>query len=232
MQGSPTQPQRPSGISSSQSETSAAFQSPRHTTPVLQVCEDIESIAVRRACGVVITLLTTDVTQIGQRPGRAPPIPGFPKCRKRLLIEVASDRHLALLTRYVTLLIDRPRGPAAIAKLLKDTCGLTQGRLGCRIVTANSDYIGKIMKAPCGCQSVRERTPALDASFKIHLRRGVITAISCGDCQRIQRCTSAPSIAQFLIEKETLFEKMLRCRIIAQRRSQSAKENRDLSPFF
>src|ERR1700693_4714872 len=107
MPGSRSQPQRTSGISASQSETSAAFQSPRHTTPVLQVCEDLESFAVGRACGLVITLLTTDVTQISQRPGRAPPIPGFPERRKRLLIEVASDCHLALLTRDVTLLIDR-----------------------------------------------------------------------------------------------------------------------------
>src|ERR1700686_1468218 len=131
MRSSPSQPQCTSGISSSQSETSAAFQGPRHTTPVLQVCEDFESFAVRRACGVVITLLTTDVTQIGQRPGRAPPIPGFPKGRKRLLIELACDRHLTLLARYVTLLIDGPSGAAAIAKFLKDTCGLTQCRLGC-----------------------------------------------------------------------------------------------------
>src|ERR1700692_4583416 len=97
MHSSRSQPQRTSGISSSQCETSAAFQSPRHTTPVLQVGKDLESFAIRRACGVVITLLTTDVTEIGQRPGRAPPIPRFPERRKRLLIEVAGDCHLALL---------------------------------------------------------------------------------------------------------------------------------------
>src|ERR1700719_3119628 len=131
MHSSRSQPQCTSGMSSRQSETSAAFQSPRHTTPVLQVCEDLESFAVRSACGLVITLLTTDVTQIGQRPGQAPSIPGFPERRKRLLIEVASDCRLSLLARDVPLLIDRPRGAAAIAKLLENTCGLTQGRLGC-----------------------------------------------------------------------------------------------------
>src|ERR1700758_5873540 len=131
MRSSPSQRQRTSGMSSSQSETSAAFQSPRHTTPVFKVCEDFESLAIGRACGVVITLLTTDVTQIGQRPGRTPPISGFPKCLKRSLIQVARACHLALLTRYVTLLIDRPRRAAAIAKFLKDSRSLTQGGLGC-----------------------------------------------------------------------------------------------------
>src|SRR5579864_7444009 len=174
-------PQRTRGISSRQSETSATFQSPRHTPAVLEFCEDLEGFAVRRACGLVITLLTTNVSQIGQRPGRTPPIPRFLKCRKSLLIERACDRYLTLLTRDVTLLIDRPGGAAAIAKFLKETGGLTQCGLRGRIVAANLNHVGQVMKATCGCRSVRESAPALEAFLKIQLRRGVVTAISCGD---------------------------------------------------
>ena len=114
------------GVSLSQRQTSEAFQRPRDTTPVPQTREDFQGFAVCGVCSQMISLLTVDVAQIGQRSRGTPSVSGFPKGGKRTLIQSSRGSHIALFARYVALLVDRPGGAAAIAEFLKNVRRFTQ----------------------------------------------------------------------------------------------------------
>src|SRR5580700_9128656 len=117
--------QRTFGVSLSQGQTRGAFQCPCYTTSMPQTVKDFQGLA---ACGVgsqVISLLTVDGRQICQGPGGAPWVSGFPKRGKGTLIQLAGCSRVTLFARNVTLLVDRPGGPAAITEFLKDVRCLT-----------------------------------------------------------------------------------------------------------
>ena len=158
----------------------------------------------------MISLLTVDVAQIGQGARGAPWVSGFPESCKRTLIQLRAADHVALCARDVALLVDGPGGAAAIAKFLENVRRLAQCPSSARIVAANLDHVGKIVKTTRDGQPVRQQTPAGEASLKVALGRGVVTAIPRRDRQSIQRCGDAGLIAQFFIEREALFQRIAR----------------------
>lgn len=81
--------ERPFGVSLSNGETSETFQGPRYITPVPQTHKDFERLAALRVCSSVISLLTIDVSQIGQRSRGTPGITGLAKSRKGARVQFA-----------------------------------------------------------------------------------------------------------------------------------------------
>jgi hypothetical protein len=87
-----------------------------------------------------------------------------------MLIQLSGGGQVTLFVGYVPLLIDRPGGAAAIAEFLKKLRRLTQCPLCTRIVAANFNHIGEVVKASRSRRPVWQHMPAGEASFKIAFR--------------------------------------------------------------
>jgi hypothetical protein len=121
---------------------------------------DLKRFAGLLACSQMISLLTVDVTQIGQGPGGPPSVSCVSKGGKSTLIQLMRFRQVILFLRYVAQPIDGPGDAAAIAEFLENFLRLAQRPSSAQTVAADLGHIGEVMKATRNCQSVREQAPA------------------------------------------------------------------------
>src|ERR1700709_892953 len=138
-----------------------------------------------------------------------------------MLVQLSCGGQVALFVRYVALLVDGPPGTHPLAEFLEKARRLSQCPLCAGIVATDLDHVSKIVKTTCNSRPVREQAPACQTTFKIALRRAVITSVSGRNCQSIQRCGYPPLIAQLFVERDTLFQKTLSSGKITLRRCQS-----------
>src|SRR5581483_5622495 len=187
-------------------KTGDTFQGPGDTASVAQISEQLQGFAVGAVGGFEITLSAIAVSEIGLRARCAPAIASLQEDFKRALIELERSAKVALFTRDVALLIQRPGGAAAVTEFFEDVACFAQGGLASSVVAANLGDVGKIVQTARGREIIGELAPASETALEVELCGLVVAAIAGRDAKRIERSSDPGKILELLVDAKALVE--------------------------